>query len=74
MSQTGNGHPSGKPSSPLAGNSDAPREMDTPRRPGQPGAEAERRPGPNPDSNHPTGPHAPYEAPDPEGLAAAKHR
>ncbi|WP_156323462.1 hypothetical protein [Bosea sp. AAP35] len=32
----------------------------TPRRPGQPGEEAQTRPGPSPDSAHPTGPQAPY--------------
>lgn len=33
---------------------------DTPRRPGQPGEEAQTLPGPSPDSKHPTGPQAPY--------------
>ncbi|MET3892282.1 hypothetical protein ABIE41_003358 [Bosea sp. OAE506] len=35
---------------------------DTPRRPGQPGEQDQRRPGPSPDSRHPTGPSAPYDA------------
>ncbi|TAJ26679.1 hypothetical protein [Bosea sp. (in: a-proteobacteria)] len=58
---------------PLAGNSDAPREIDTPRRPGQPGEEAERRPGPNPRSPYPTGPNPPYDPADHGGSAAGKH-
>lgn len=33
---------------------------DTPRRPGQPGEQDQHRPGPSPDSRHPTGPSAPY--------------
>ncbi|RYE34805.1 MAG: hypothetical protein EOP23_03030 [Hyphomicrobiales bacterium] len=52
---------------------DAPAPYDTARRPGQPGDENESRAGPNPRSAHPTGPHAPYEPDDPEGLAAEKH-
>lgn len=52
---------------------DAPVAYATARRPGQSGAETERRPGPSPLSANPTGPHAPYEPEDPEGLAAAKH-
>ncbi|WP_293798778.1 hypothetical protein [uncultured Bosea sp.] len=52
---------------------DAPATYNTARRPGQPGEEGENRAGPNPRSMHPTGPHAPYEPDDPEGLAAEKH-
>ena len=52
---------------------DAPAAYGTARRPGQPGDENESRAGPNPRSAHPTGPHAPYEPDDPEGLAAEKH-
>ncbi len=52
---------------------DAPAAYNTARRPGQPGDEHENRAGPNPRSAHPTGPHAPYEPDDPEGLAAEKH-
>lgn len=52
---------------------DAPAAYGTARRPGQPGDENESRAGPNPRSAHPTGPHAPYEPADPEGLAAEKH-
>ncbi len=33
---------------------------ETPRRPGQPGADGQHRPGLSPDSTHATGPHAPY--------------
>ncbi len=35
---------------------------DTPRRPGQPGEQDQQRPGPSPDSSHPTGPSAPYDS------------
>lgn len=52
---------------------DAPAGYKTPQRPGQSGEQDERRAGPSPLSSNPTGPHAPYEADDPEGLAAAKH-
>ena len=52
---------------------DAPAPYATARRPGQSGEEGERRAGPSPLSANPTGPHAPYEATDPDGLAAAKH-
>lgn len=52
---------------------DASAAYNTARRPGQPGEENENRAGPNPRSTHPTGPHAPYEADDPEGFAAEKH-
>lgn len=52
---------------------DAPGAYSTAQRPGQPGGETESRAGPNPRSAHPTGPHAPYEPDDPEGLAAEKH-
>lgn len=51
----------------------SPGHYATPKRPGQPGNEDELRPGPNPRSAHPSGPHAPYETDDPEGLAAGKH-
>jgi hypothetical protein len=57
----------------LAGNSDAPRDMQTPRRPGQPGEDAQRRPGPTPLSPHPTGPNPPFDPSDDGGAAAAKH-
>lgn len=53
---------------------DAPAPYRTAPRPGQTGSETERQPGPSPRSAHPTGPHAPYEPDDPEGLAAEKHR
>ncbi|UZF90770.1 hypothetical protein [Bosea sp. NBC_00550] len=52
---------------------DTPAGYSTARRPGQPGEENEHRAGPNPRSAHPTGPHAPYEPRDSEGLAAEKH-
>lgn len=52
---------------------DAPAEIDTPHRPGQSGAQEQKRPGPSPLSPNPTGPHAPYEPDDPEGFAAGKH-
>lgn len=52
---------------------DAPAAYGPARRPGQPGDQNESRAGPNPRSAHPTGPHAPYEPQDPEGLAAGKH-
>lgn len=52
---------------------DAPDEIETPQRPGQSGAPDQKRPGPSPLSPNPTGPHAPYEPDDPEGLAAGKH-
>ena len=51
----------------------APGVFATAPRPGQSGAPEQRRAGPNPRSAHPTGPHAPYEPDDPEGLAAGKH-
>lgn len=53
---------------------DTPAAFVTAPRPGQSGAQEQRRAGPNPRSAHPTGPHAPYEADDPEGLAAGKHQ
>lgn len=52
---------------------DTPASFATAPRPGQSGAPEQRRAGPNPRSTHPTGPHAPYEPDDPEGLAADKH-
>lgn len=52
---------------------DAPATYKTARRPGQPGEQTEHRAGPNPRSAHPTGPHAPYDPNDPDGLAAEKH-
>lgn len=52
---------------------DAPATLRTARRPGQSGEDAERRAGPNPRSAHPTGPHAPYEPGDSDGIAAEKH-
>lgn len=36
--------------------------LETPRRAGQPGQEDQQRPGPSPDSRHPTGPSAPYDS------------
>ena len=53
---------------------DTPATFMTAPRPGQSGAHEQRRAGPNPRSAHPTGPHAPYEPADPEGLAASKHQ
>jgi hypothetical protein len=52
---------------------DAPAAYRTARRPGQSGEEREQRAGPSPLSGNATGPHAPYEPHDPEGLAAGKH-
>ena len=52
---------------------DTPAAFATAPRPGQSGAPEQLRAGPNPRSSHPTGPHAPYELADPEGLAAGKH-
>ncbi|HEV7257569.1 MAG TPA: hypothetical protein VGN82_07285 [Bosea sp. (in: a-proteobacteria)] len=52
---------------------DAPATYHTARRPGQSGGETEHRAGPNPRSAHPTGPNAPYEPWDREGIAAEKH-
>lgn len=46
---------------------------ETAPRPGQPGNQNERRPGPSPRSDHPTGPNAPYTADDSDGPAAIKH-
>lgn len=43
---------------------------DTPRRPGQPGEQDQHRPGPSPDSSHPTGPSAPYDS---DSGAVAEH-
>lgn len=40
---------------------DGPSAYETPRRPGQPGEQAQQRPGPSPDSGHESGPHAPYD-------------
>ena len=53
---------------------DAPVPYRTAQRPGQPGDQDERRAGPNPLSDNPTGPHAPYERDDRDGAAASKHR
>jgi hypothetical protein len=53
---------------------DTPAGFDTAPRPGQPGEQDQRRAGPNPRSPNPTGPHAPYEPDDREGLAAEKHQ
>lgn len=58
----------------IQGDASSPGHFNTARRPGQPGEEAERRAGPNPRSDHPSGPHTPYEPDDPEGIAAEKHR
>ncbi|AMJ62431.1 hypothetical protein [Bosea sp. PAMC 26642] len=52
---------------------DAPATYRTPQRPGQTGAQEQRRAGPNPLSTHATGPHAPYEKDDPDGFAAVKN-
>lgn len=52
---------------------DMPARYRTPQRPGQSGEQAENRAGPNPRSTNPTGPHAPYEPADRDGLAAEKH-
>jgi len=62
------------PSKPEDRRTSTPAAFVTAPRPGQNGGPDERRPGPNPRSDHPTGPHAPYEADDPEGLAARKHQ
>lgn len=53
---------------------DTPAAFATAQRLGQSGAPEQRRPGPNPRSTHPSGPHAPYEPDDPDGLAASKHQ
>lgn len=50
----------------------SPGRHETPRHPGQPGEQKQRRPGPSPNSEHPTGPHAPYEGYESEGAAAIK--
>lgn len=47
-------------------------EDDKPRRPGDLGAAARQRPGPSPDSGHPTGPHAPFD--EDAGRAAERVR
>lgn len=52
---------------------DASAGYHTPQRPGQSGAQEQRRPGPNPHSGHPTGPHAPYDEADTDGFAAVKN-
>jgi len=53
--------------------SGSPGRFRTAQRPGQSGEQAERKAGPSPLSRHPTGPHAPYESQDIDGLAAMKH-
>lgn len=53
--------------------SGSPGRHETPRRPGQPGEQDQRRAGPSPESQHPTGPHAPYEGYESDGAAAIKH-
>lgn len=53
--------------------SSAPGRFKTAQRAGQTGAQDERRPGPSPLSDHPTGPHAPYEDHEVDGAAAIKH-
>jgi hypothetical protein len=57
-----------------AGAASAPGSFRTARRPGQPGEQEQRRPGPSPVSRHPAGPHTPYEADDETGGAAIKNR
>lgn len=54
---------------------DTPSHYDTPRRPGQPGEQDQRRPGPDPASPHPSGPNPPYEPAiaEPGSAAAIKH-
>lgn len=52
---------------------DAPAVYKTPQRPGQPGEQEERRPGPSPLSRNASGPHPSYDPEDPEGTAAIKH-
>lgn len=54
-------------------NTDAPAAYATPQRGSQPGTQSENRAGPNPRSLHETGPHAPYDPNDREGVAAEKH-
>lgn len=53
--------------------SSSPGRYETAQRPGQTGEQGQRRPGPNPRSEHPTGPHAPYEDHETEGAPAIKH-
>lgn len=52
---------------------DAPATYNTPQRPGQTGAQDQQRIGPNPHSQHPTGPHAPYDVNDLDGFSAVKN-
>ncbi|MGO4740170.1 hypothetical protein AB4099_26730 [Bosea sp. 2KB_26] len=52
---------------------DAPVPYRTAQRPGQSGAQEQRRAGPSPLSQHQTGPHAPFEADEHEGTASIKH-
>lgn len=52
---------------------DAPAAYRTAQRPGQSGAPEQRRNGPSPLSQHPTGPHAPFEEHESDGAAAIKH-
>lgn len=54
---------------------DTPSAYDPPRRPGQPGEQDQRRPGPDPASAHPAGPNPPYERDrsDDSSAAAIKH-
>ncbi|KFC69284.1 hypothetical protein FG93_03330 [Bosea sp. LC85] len=52
---------------------DAPVPYRTAQRPGQSGAQEQRRPGPSPLSQHETGPHAPFEADEHDGAASIKH-
>lgn len=58
---------------PVQGGVSSPGQFNTAQRPGQPGEQNEHRAGPSPRSVHPSGPHPPYDADDPEGTAAEKH-
>ncbi|MGO4175882.1 hypothetical protein [Bosea sp. TAF32] len=60
------------PASPLAQGDVSTPGSQIPQRPGRAGDE--RRPGPNPRSTNPTGPLAPFEQGNPDGLAAEKHQ
>lgn len=62
-----------KDHSTTAAGRNSPGRHETPRRPGQPGEEDQRRAGPSPLSQHATGPHPPYEGYERDGAAAIKH-
>lgn len=52
---------------------DTPARHETPRRPGQPGHE-QKRPGPSPESAHPTGPAPPFEPAGTQGNESGPDR